>query len=403
MFPTSLKTFVHPHNVYRLECPAHWDQIVQKEGESCGFGPHDRDDVGLWISLLPMSVDTEKLAEELPNLMRQALQTSEAGELRRDPSLKDYGLVADIAKEGEGGHYWIIAGGDVVLFASSQVPVAERDVWNPPFQALMASLKITRDNELVLRQIANEVLHQLREKHPDQDFDFDADKIRGKNQVVYLSNLYREVKAAPARREQIITRFVDTLCQPGHELGHEQWDDIVGCLLPVLKHKDYVARKGPTQHILTREWLADVILCYVINRKKMIRFVTGWDLNRWEQTEERLHEQAIANLAALPWPRELMGASFKGSGRVIVVDTDDGLASSRLLHPELFRLFSGPLGTPFWAGIPCRDRLVLYSDRRQLKQRIGRQVKRDCASSAYAITARPFLVTRDGIAPQVDK
>jgi hypothetical protein len=47
MFPTPLKTFVHPHNVYRLECPAHWDQVVQKEGESCGFGPHDRDDVGL--------------------------------------------------------------------------------------------------------------------------------------------------------------------------------------------------------------------------------------------------------------------------------------------------------------------------------------------------------------------
>src|SRR5262249_27241161 len=101
----------------------------------------------------------------------------------------------------------------------------------------------------------------------------------------------------------------------------------------------------------------------------------------------------------LPWPRELVGARSKDSGRVIVVDTDDSLASSRLLHPDLHKLFSGPLGSPFWAGIPCRNRLVVYSDRRQLKQRIGRQLRKDHDSSAYPITPRPFLVTRDGIAP----
>jgi hypothetical protein len=81
------------------------------------------------------------------------------------------------------------------------------------------------------------------------------------------------------------------------------------------------------------------------------------------------------------------------------VDTDDSLASSRLLHPDLHRLFSGPLGSPFWAGIPCRDRLVVYSDRRDVKKRIGRTILKDYKGSAYPITSRPFLVTRDGIAP----
>jgi hypothetical protein len=40
--------------------------------------------------------------------------------------LRHYGVKADVRTEGEGGHYWLIAGGDVVLFASSQVPAAER-------------------------------------------------------------------------------------------------------------------------------------------------------------------------------------------------------------------------------------------------------------------------------------
>ena len=98
-----------------------------------------------------------------------------------------------------------------------------------------------------------------------------------------------------------------------------------------------------------------------------------------------------------------MGSRSKNEGRLIIVDTDDNLASSRLLHPELHKIFSGPLGSPFMAGIPCRDTLVLYSNRREMKQRIARQLKKDHDASAYPITPHPFLVTRDGIAPGTGK
>src|SRR5262249_6781603 len=228
MEPTALKTFVHPQEVYRLEYPAHWEQITQKEGESCGFGPHDRDDVGLWISVMPMSVDTDQLAQELPKLMRQVLAKSGGENLRGDTGLKHYALIADVTKEGQAGHYWIVAGGDVVLFASTQVPAAERDVWNPPFQRVMASLQITRDDELFGLKVASEVMARLQEKYPDQEFEFDENnRIRGQNRVVYLSNLCREVRAAPAKREQIVKRFVDALGQPAMEgMGHEVWEEV---------------------------------------------------------------------------------------------------------------------------------------------------------------------------------
>src|SRR5439155_11430521 len=170
MLTISWKEFEHPNGVYHLEYPAHWDQVQQDDARSCGFGPHDRDDVGLWISIMPMSVDTDRLAEDLPKLMHDALSKQEAGEPRRDETLRHHALVAEVRKEGEAGHYWIVCGGDIVLFASSQVPAAERDIWNPAFQRLMASLQITRDDELLWRQLANDVLAKLREKFPDQDF-----------------------------------------------------------------------------------------------------------------------------------------------------------------------------------------------------------------------------------------
>src|SRR5262245_32740495 len=404
MIPTSLKTFVHPHTVYRLEYPGHWDQVLEKEGESCGFGPHDRDDIGLWISIMPVSVDTDRLAKDLPALMQQALDKSGAANLRPDPTLRHYGLVADMTKEGQGGHYWIVAGGDVVLFASSQVPVAERDEWNPPFQQLMASLQITREEEALQRKIANEVLARLRERRPEQDFAFDANRIRGRDQVVYLGNLYRDVRATPDRFEELITRFVDALSKTAAEgIGHETWDEVQTRIVPLLKPRSYVDPEGPTQHLLTSEWLVDVVICYVIQREKIHRFVTGWDVNRWGTDAQALHQLAVENLARLPWPAQLQGARTQEGGRVIVVDTSDSLASSRLLHPDLYKLFSKALGNPFWAGIPCRNTLVLYSDRRAMKQRIRRRLKKDHDESAYPITPRPFLVTRDGIAPEVEK
>jgi uncharacterized protein YtpQ (UPF0354 family) len=404
MPPTRLKTFVHPAGVYRLEYPAQWETLQQDEARSCGFGPKERDDVGLWVSIMPVSVDTERLAEHLPELLTQSLAGGKAGEVCPDPSLQHYGLRADVHKEGQGGHYWIVAGGDVVLFASTQVPEAERGEWNPLFEAVMASLRITRENELLMRKAAIEVLEQLRALHPEEEFELDEKGIRGKGQVVYLSNLYREVRAAPHRREAIVKNFVEGLAQSADmPLGQEVWEEVCHQVLPLLKPKEYIQPDTPTRHLYTNEWLGEVVICYVIKDKQVYRFLTGWDLDRWGITGESLHQRAIDNLAALPWPSRLEGARQPDGGRLILVDTSDGLASSRLLHPELHRLFSGPLGSPFWAGVPDRETLVIFSDRRGLKKRLQRRLRQDHDGSAYPITPRPFLVTQDGIALGSDR
>jgi uncharacterized protein YtpQ (UPF0354 family) len=394
--------WAHPAGVYRLEYPSHWDHLEKDEARSCGFGPHDRDDVGLWISLMPMSVDTDRLAEDLPKVFDQALPQMQGGNLRRDPTLRHHGIKADIQKEGEAGHFWLIAGGDVVLFASSQVPAAERDAWNPTFERLMSTLEITRDEELALRQLTNEVLALLRKKHPEHDYRLDERGIRGNDRVVYLSNLYREVRAAPARRAQIIEHFVQGLGQSMDlPLGQETWDEARDRLLPMLKPRSYLDGDAPARNSVVTEWLSDVVICYALRSLDIFRLVSTADAERWQTDAQALHQVAMANLCKLDWPTRMEGARERerDGGRVIIVVTKDGLASSRILHPDLHRIFKGPLGTPFRAGIPDRGTLVLYSDRRRLRQRIERQLHQDHRTSGYPITARPFLVTPDGIAP----
>ncbi len=399
MNPIQLKKFVHPAGVYRLDYPTYWDQLQKDEARSCGFGPHERDDVGLWISLMPVSVDSNRVAEELPKILNQVLPKMEGGNVRRDPTLRHYGVKADVHKEGEGGHFWLIAGGDVVLFASSQVPVAERDKWNPTFEQLMATLEITRDEELALRQLTDEVLTLLRERHPEQDFRVDEKGIRGQNRVVFMSNLHREVRAAPGRRVEIIEHFVESLGNSMDlPLGEETWEEASARVLPLLKPRSYLETDSANRHTLVNEWLADVVICYALRSKDIFRFVTTADAERWHTDAQAVHQLAVANLTRLEWPKKLEGASQPDGGRLILIATGDGMASSRLLHPDLHRLFRGPLGSPFRAGIPDRDTLVVYSDRRRLRKRTERQLEKDYRTSSYQITPRPFLVTPDGIA-----
>ena len=52
---------------------------------------------------------------------------------------------------------------------------------------------------------------------------------------------------------------------------------------------------------------------------------------------------AIANLCQLAWPAKLGGARQRDGGRVLVIATGDGLASSRLLHPD-----QGPAREPLF-------------------------------------------------------
>jgi uncharacterized protein YtpQ (UPF0354 family) len=182
-------------------------------------------------------------------------------------------------------------------------------------------------------------------------------------------------------------------------LGRETWADAEARLLPILKPRSYVDSDAVGRNSLFNEWLADVVICYALRSKDIFRFVTTADADRWQMDAQALHQVAIANLCRLGWPSKMGGARQKDGGRVILVATGDGLASSRLLHPDLHKLLCGPLGSPFRAGIPDRDTLVVYSDRRRIRQQTERQLRKDHRTSGYPITPCPFLVTPDGIAP----
>lgn len=395
------RRFDHPRNAFHLEFPAHWEHRVEDDGRTCGFGPYERDNVALWISILPARVNTEEIGDDLSDIFHESLRMCDAINLREDRSLLHTAMKADNSQEGQGGHYWIVAGGDLMLFASSQVPVDERDEWNREFNRLMASLKITRQTELLILKTAARVLEGLSERYPDEDYALDGDRILGKSHRVSLDNIILDVREDPSRMDEIADNFVAGLVAVRKQpIGSEAWDDVVGDILPVLKPQAFTMHEAPRMDLHVTPWLDDIVICYAIrSTEKGFRFITNWDLNRWGIDNETLHQRAIDNLSQMEWPRRLNGTRQPEGGRLILVSTDDSFEASRLLHPKLHGLFSRPLGTPFLAAIPNRDTLVVFSNKKSLRRRVGRKVREDYNSSSYAISPRLFLVTPDGIAP----
>jgi uncharacterized protein YtpQ (UPF0354 family) len=177
----------------------------------------------------------------------------------------------------------------------------------------------------------------------------------------------------------------------------DEWRDAVSAkLLPVLKPLAYIDTDDATRRVVKTDWLSGLIVVYAICTESQ-RFATDLDLNRWNIDQHVLHMQAMHSLRGMPWPEYFSGTTLDDGGRLIAVHTNDNFDASRLLHPDLHRLLSGTLGSPFLAGVPERSTLVTCSRHAQIRSQMARTVREDCLRSAHSISPKLFLVTPDGI------
>jgi uncharacterized protein YtpQ (UPF0354 family) len=398
-----LATFVHPQGAFSLSYPAHWENQVQQEGRMCGFGPRERDDVGLWISVLPARVDTEhpEMRAGLAKMFQQAAGQG-ISNIREDRSLAHFSLKAD-SSEGDAGRFWLVTGGDLILFASTQVPQSARQEFEGPFDRLMASLRVHRDEALARVQLSNDLLRRLRDRLPDQDFHYDSQSphsmnIRGRDFVIHPGNLFRRVQNEPRRREELIKEFIAGISFSGDDApSAEDLEAVRDLIIPVLKPADYVSEGAPAATVIHRPWLGQVVICYGIQGQKTLRLILEKDLRRWGATIEDLDRIAHSNLEGRSFPEKLPPADSAGK-RVIHFNTGDGCDSARILHPSLHRVFSPVLGSPFLAGIPDRGTLVLFGrGDRTMVAGLAAKIREDYNRAAYPISPETYLVGPRGI------
>ena len=91
----------------------------------------------------------------------------------------------------------------------------------------------------------------------------------------------------------------------------------------------------------------------------------------------------------------------RGATELLAVEIGDGYDATRLLLPGFRRFAAERLGDPYFAAIPNRDVLVLWSKSAspEFQARVRAQVAESFRGGAYPLTERLFEAGAAGVSP----
>tara|TARA_R110002096_G_scaffold215310_9_gene403128 strand:+ start:41621 stop:42679 length:1059 start_codon:yes stop_codon:yes gene_type:complete len=311
-----VQRFSHPGGIYELDFPDEWIVVIEDDGLNCGFGWEDSDDVGLWISVLPFSIEAEPLLEGLLDSFREAAGDS-FGQFQQDVRLAHPAFKARSQDPASPGLAWMVTNGNAVLFASAHTPIAELADFEPVFDQLMQSLRICAPEEEEPEELEDEP--EVLDETPEEMEEEEAESL----------------------------------------------ESVTNQILPFLRPDGYFSSAPERQSLARLEFLGDVWITYAIQRVGKRTFVREWDLEQWGISVDELHDIAMANLDEIDWPKLLKRKRNKPkrSGRLIVIENSgDPVGASKVLDLRLHDIFANHLGTPFCIATPDCESLVLFRE-----------------------------------------
>lgn len=251
-----------------------------------------------------------------------------------------------------------------------------------------------------MRAFRDQVLDIMRRKFPDEAARPGPDdgSILLESSTLNLDNIYDTVRQLPAGdREAAIIEFLGVTLEASRTKSKStSWTEVRGVLRARLVAADYLPSEAEA---LSRPFASRVVVAYAIDEGQTVRFASASDRERWKIDLDGIHETAIANLDALSAAVELEIAEARGSGRFVIVDTQDGYDAARLVLPRFRARLLDALGAPMFVGIPNRDFLVAWSARTALFGKFVERVVEDFNREPYPITDAIFRVDRQSVRP----
>jgi Protein of unknown function (DUF1444). len=212
-------------------------------------------------------------------------------------------------------------------------------------------------------QFQSFVLGVLQEAYPDRGFVAGQaeDLIVCGDEQFGLSNLYArcsEFQADDPEFKQFIAEHFGKmikLVEQHSQNDSPAWSVVQDRLRPQFMPARYIDQ-APIVHLPLGD---EVLIGIVLDSEAGYSYVREEDAALWGRTADELFEAAVANLNGAS--RQLPMAMFPEPNLAIVIETKDGYDAARLLLPGIRRFAVEKLGEPFFAGIPNRDFLIMWS------------------------------------------
>jgi hypothetical protein len=258
------------------------------------------------------------------------------------------------------------------------------------------------DSEAQFQAFALEYL-----RHPDRLPDAgpgeDAGKIVDGDMQLGLETVWLKCRAAGGTRGACLpvleAHFRSVLDLVQREDG--DGDGSFAAVAPRLRLKlapDAYLRAG-IGDLLAAEFVPGVIRTVVIDAPESMTYVTREQLGSWDVTEATVWAEAERRSSG-----DSENVPAKSRNRraepVLMVALGDGYDAARILLPDVRARAADVLGEPFYAAVPHRDALIMWSRSHDASggRRLRELIQRDYEQSPYALTPEVLQVTREGVA-----
>jgi len=253
-------------------------------------------------------------------------------------------------------------------------------------------------------QYQRHVLGLLETTFPDERFEISPDPlliVHGQAQLG-LHNLYAAYVAqdlSPERQDAHIREHFWRILEAVDVVSADasSWDEARRKIRVQFIRSEYASRVP----VITYPFAGDVVIAVAVDREQAYSYVSPTDLERWAVTEESLYQEALANLEEVSAGIEIHAT--EAPERLLAIQTADGYDAARLLLPAMRKLAIEHLGEPFYAAIPNRDFVIMWSsdNSREFQGLVRNQVRQDCESQPYPLTPTVFVVTEGELKPEV--
>ncbi len=251
------------------------------------------------------------------------------------------------------------------------------------------------------KEFRDRVLEILRSEFPDEEFRIDDREgvIAWNNAEFGLHSLHTDAEryqiSDEQLREAVVAHFdkIIKMTEVGKLVVPDSWeaarDRLRLQLMPAGLIRDGIS--------VTYPMLDQVVVSVVIDSPHGYAYVRNEDLVRWSISQFDLYEVACDNLKKASEGIEI--SFIEGPPPLIVLQTHDGYDAARVLLPEFREFAAQRLGSPFFAAIPNRDFLIMWSQTAEpnFHEHIKNQVRIDTTSQSHPLTSTILLVTEEKI------
>lgn len=220
-----------------------------------------------------------------------------------------------------------------------------------------------------------------------------------------LKRMYSIYQQAPDRLDDIVAAHLAALRQadaPRPPLSEKQ---ALESFLPLLNPAAWLeaVRKQGAESPVHRRFAAGLVITYVFDlpdaRAYIHQGIYDEMLAAPGATPDTIHEMALENLRKRTSRRDTKTYGM-GDGTMVVCDSRDGFAATRILLPELMATWAERIPGRMLLGVPNRDFLIGFSDRDpEQATAMIQQVRRDAAQREGALTAELLMWHKGRVAP----